>query len=67
MTTVAASSFWSTTKSARLVPSFADLPDGWRVVFGETDRAACLGTSGRTGPISRPKSLRDRLAQSRDL
>ncbi|SIG23938.1 MbtH-like protein [Mycobacteroides abscessus subsp. abscessus] len=25
-----------------LWPAFADVPDGWRVVFGEADRAACL-------------------------
>lgn len=35
-------SLWST---------FADPLDGWRVVYGEADRAACLGTSNRTGPI----------------
>ena len=25
-----------------LWPSFADVPSGWRVVYGEADRAACL-------------------------
>jgi len=26
-----------------LWPAFADVPAGWRVVYGEADRAACLG------------------------
>ena len=25
-----------------LWPTFADVPTGWRVVYGEADRAACL-------------------------
>ena len=25
-----------------LWPTFADVPDGWRVVYGEAERAACL-------------------------
>ena len=25
-----------------LWPAFADVPAGWRVVYGEADRAACL-------------------------
>ena len=54
MTTVAASSFGQRRRAAQPGPSFADLPDGWRVVFGEADRAACLEyiLSRRTGPIS---------------
>jgi uncharacterized protein YbdZ (MbtH family) len=46
-----------------LWPTFADVPDGWRVVFGESDRAACLEYIEREWPDIRPKSLRDRLAQ----
>ena len=26
-----------------LWPAFADVPAGWQVVYGEADRAACLG------------------------
>ena len=28
-----------------LWPAFADVPAGWRVVYGEADRAACLRAS----------------------
>ena len=45
-----------------LWPTFADVPDGWRVVFGEDDRAACLEYIEREWTDIRPKSLRDRLA-----
>jgi len=45
-----------------LWPTFADVPDGWRVVFGEADRAACLDYVEREWPDIRPKSLRDRLS-----
>jgi uncharacterized protein YbdZ (MbtH family) len=46
-----------------LWPTFADVPDGWRVVFGEADRAACLDYIEREWADIRPKSLRDRLAE----
>jgi uncharacterized protein YbdZ (MbtH family) len=45
-----------------LWPAFADVPAGWRVAFGETDRAACLDYIEQNWPDIRPKSLRDRLA-----
>lgn len=45
-----------------LWPTFADIPDGWRAVFGEDDRAACLEFIEREWTDIRPKSLRDRLA-----
>lgn len=45
-----------------LWPTFADVPAGWRVVFGEDDRAACLDYIEREWTDIRPKSLRDRLA-----
>lgn len=50
-----------------LWPSFADLPDGWRVAFGEADRAACLEFIEQNWTDIRPKTLRERLAQGRDL
>ena len=34
-----------------LWPTFADIPDGWRVVYGEADRAACLDYIETSGPI----------------
>jgi glycopeptidolipid biosynthesis protein len=46
-----------------LWPTFADVPAGWRVVYGEADRAACLDYIEQNWPDIRPKSLRDRLAQ----
>lgn len=45
-----------------LWPAFADVPAGWRVVYGEGDRAACLDYIEANWPDIRPKSLRDRLA-----
>ena len=47
-----------------LWPTFADVPAGWEAVFGEADRATCLDYIERNWPDIRPKSLRDRLAQS---
>jgi uncharacterized protein YbdZ (MbtH family) len=45
-----------------LWPTFADVPAGWRVVYGEADRAACLDYIEQNWTDIRPKSLRDRLA-----
>ncbi len=47
-----------------LWPTFADIPAGWTVVFGEADRAACLEYIEENWPDIRPKSLRERLAKS---
>jgi uncharacterized protein YbdZ (MbtH family) len=47
-----------------LWPTFADVPAGWRVVFGEAGRAECLEYIEREWPDIRPKSLRDRLAHA---
>jgi uncharacterized protein YbdZ (MbtH family) len=47
-----------------LWPTFADAPDGWRVVYGAATRAACPDNE-QNWPDVRPKSLRDRLAQGR--
>ena len=46
-----------------LWPTFADVPAGWRVAYGEADRAACLEYIEQNWPDIRPKSLRDRLAE----
>jgi uncharacterized protein YbdZ (MbtH family) len=47
-----------------LWPTFADVPAGWRVVYGEADRAACLDYIEQNWPDIRPKSLRDRFGES---
>lgn len=46
-----------------LWPTFADIPVGWKAVYGEADRAACLDFIEQNWPDIRPKSLRDRLAK----
>jgi uncharacterized protein YbdZ (MbtH family) len=46
-----------------LWPVFADVPAGWRVVFGEAARAECLEYVEQNWTDIRPKSLRERLAQ----
>jgi uncharacterized protein YbdZ (MbtH family) len=46
-----------------LWPTFADVPAGWRVAFGEANRASCLEYIEQSWPDIRPKSLRDRLAE----
>ncbi len=48
-----------------LWPAFADVPAGWRVVYGEADRAACLEDIEQNGTDIRPKGLRERRAESR--
>ena len=45
-----------------LWPTFADVPAGWRVVYGEADRAACLDYIEQNWTDIRPRSLRERLA-----
>jgi len=49
------------------VTAFADVPAGWRVAYGDADRAACLDHIARNRPRIRPKSLRDRLATGHDF
>ncbi len=46
-----------------LWPAFVDVPAGWRVVYGEADRAACLDDIEQHWADIRPKSLRERLTQ----
>jgi len=45
-----------------LWPAFADVPAGWRVVYGEADRGACLDYIEQNWTDIRPKSLRETLA-----
>ena len=46
-----------------LWPTFSDVPAGWRVAYGEADRAACLDYIEQNWTDIRPRSLRDRLAE----
>ncbi|OPC84021.1 MbtH family protein [Embleya scabrispora] len=48
-----------------LWPVFADVPEGWRVVFGEASRAECLEYVERNWTDLRPKSLREAMAADR--
>lgn len=48
-----------------LWPSFADVPAGWRVVYGEAARRECLHHVEQNWPDMRPKSLRAKLEQGR--
>ena len=50
-----------------LWPSFADVPPGWRVVYGEATRGECLDYVEQNWRDIRPKSLRDRLELGRAL
>lgn len=45
-----------------LWPAFADVPDGWRVVFGEESRANCLRYVEEHWADMRPRSLREAMA-----
>jgi uncharacterized protein YbdZ (MbtH family) len=46
-----------------LWPTFAVVRPGWRVVYGEADRAPCLDYIEHNWSDIRPKSLRARLAE----
>jgi uncharacterized protein YbdZ (MbtH family) len=45
-----------------LWPTFADVPAGWRQVFGASDRADCLDYVEQTWTDMRPRSLREAMA-----
>ncbi|MEU2258445.1 MbtH family protein [Nocardia xishanensis] len=45
-----------------LWPAFAEVPAGWRIVFGEDSRAACVEYVEESWTDMRPKSLRDAMA-----
>ncbi|WP_421845080.1 MbtH family protein [Mycobacterium sp.] len=44
-----------------LWPTFADVPEGWRVVFGEDTRAKCLSYIEENWTDIRPRSLRETM------
>ncbi len=45
-----------------LWPAFAEVPAGWRVVFGEDTRAKCLEYVEQNWSDLRPRSLREAMA-----
>ncbi|ARX87028.1 MbtH family protein [Streptomyces alboflavus] len=45
-----------------LWPAFSEVPAGWRVVFGEAARTACLEHIEKNWTDLRPKSLREGMA-----
>jgi MbtH protein len=45
-----------------LWPVFADVPPGWTVVYGESDRQGCLAYIEESWTDMRPKSLADAMA-----
>jgi MbtH protein len=45
-----------------LWPTFAAVPAGWRVVFGEDTRANCLSYVEQNWTDMRPSSLREAMA-----
>ncbi len=45
-----------------LWPVFADVPDGWTVVYGQEERQNCLAYMEKSWTDMRPKSLADEMA-----
>ncbi|OBH08919.1 MbtH family protein [Mycobacterium sp. E1747] len=45
-----------------LWPVLGDVPAGWRVAYGEAERAACLDYIEQNWPDISPKPLRERLS-----
>jgi MbtH protein len=50
-----------------LWPVFADVPDGWTIVYGEEDRKNCLAYIEESWTDMRPKSLVDAMAADEAL
>lgn len=46
-----------------LWPTFADVPEGWEIVFGEDTRKACLDYIEENWTDMRPKSLIEEMKQ----
>jgi MbtH protein len=45
-----------------LWPALADVPAGWRVVYGEASRPECLDYVDQNWADMRPRSLREAMA-----
>ncbi|MEG8184400.1 MbtH family protein [Nocardia terpenica] len=48
-----------------LWPTFADVPEGWQVIFGEDSRENCMEYVEQNWVDMRPKSLREAMADPR--
>ncbi len=48
-----------------LWPSFAAVPEGWTVEYGEADRASCLDHIETSWTDMRPRSLIDHMRSDR--
>ncbi|WP_327228396.1 MbtH family protein [Streptomyces platensis] len=46
-----------------LWPAFAEVPDGWQVVYGQESRQACLEYVEKNWTDMRPKSLIDAMGE----
>jgi MbtH protein len=46
-----------------LWPTFAEVPSGWEIAFGEDSRQACLDYVEKEWTDMRPKSLIEQMAQ----
>lgn len=46
-----------------LWPIFADVPAGWSIVYGESDRQSCLNYIEESWVDMRPKSLAEAMAK----
>jgi MbtH protein len=46
-----------------LWPTFAEVPEGWQVVFGESSRPECLAYVEDNWTDLRPRSLREAMAR----
>ena len=49
-----------------LWPTFADVPGGWRIVFGPAGRAESLAYVDENWTDMRPRSLREAMQVSQD-
>jgi uncharacterized protein YbdZ (MbtH family) len=45
-----------------LWPAFAEVPAGWRIVFGESDRESAIEYVEQNWTDIRPRSLREAMA-----
>ena len=48
-----------------LWPTFVDVPAGWRVLYGESNRADCLAWVEENLSDMRPRSLRESMSSQR--
>jgi MbtH protein len=49
-----------------LWPTFVDVPGGWKIIFGEDARQACLDFIEESWTDMRPKSLIEAMEKAKD-